>query len=248
MTKDMKKYVYWAAALLFAAGCTSFQTATYEEEMAMPLRENSADSLFYTVSLEYVTGGVPKEAREQINSTLLTVVFGLEEAPGTVEETAIRYRENLIDEYLTENTNAEFPAGSLSWGDEIEGRFADEWNGYKCYAVTYSNFRGGAHGMYTITSLVFNPKTGALLSEADLFKEGYQEPVAQLMRENLRAALADDQDALESIWWESVAPNGNFWPDKSGISWTFQPYDVAPYALGAIAADVTWEQLKPYLK
>ncbi len=244
----MKKYLYGGAALLFAVSCSSFQTATYEEELAMPLAENSADSLFYSISLEYVTGGLPKAACEQINNTLLTTAFDLEEMPGTVEESAIRYRENLIDEYLTENANAAFPAGSLSWGDEIKGGFEEDWSKYKCYVITYTSFRGGAHGMYTITSLVFHPKTGALLTEADLFKDGYQEPLAQLMRENLRAALADDQDALESIWWDNVVPNGNFWPDEKGISWTFQPYDVAPYALGAISADVTWEQLKPYLK
>ena len=32
----MKKYLYGVAALLLAAACNSFQTATYEEEMAMP--------------------------------------------------------------------------------------------------------------------------------------------------------------------------------------------------------------------
>lgn len=245
----MKKYVYWGVALLFATGCTaSFQTGTYEEEMAMPLKENSADTLFYSISLEYVTGGLPKQACQQINNMLLTTAFGLEEAPGTVEESAIRYRENLIDEYLTENTGSELPAGLLTWGDDIKGSFAADWNNNKCYAITYSSFRGGAHGMYTITYLVFNAKTGALITEADLFKEGYQEPVSELMRQSLREVMADDQDALESIWWENVMPNGNFVPDEKGIGWIFQPYDIAPYAFGALSADVSWEQLKPYLK
>lgn len=245
----MKKYVYWGVALLFATGCTtSFQTGTYEEEMAMPLKENSADTLFYSISLEYVTGGLSKQACQQINNMLLTTAFGLEEAPGTVEESAIRYRENLIDEYLTENTSSELPAGLLTWGDDIKGSFAADWNNNKCYAITYSSFRGGAHGMYTITYLVFNAKTGALITEADLFKEGYQEPVSELMRQSLREVMADDQDALESIWWENVMPNGNFVPDEKGIGWIFQPYDIAPYAFGALSADVSWEQLKPYLK
>lgn len=244
----MKKYLYGVAALLLAAACNSFQTATYEEEMAMPLKENSVDTLFYTLSLEYVTGGLPKEACRQINDMLLTTAFGLEEAPGTVEESAIRYRENLIDEYLTENANPELSAGLLTWGDEIKGSFAADWNKNKCYALTYSYFRGGAHGMYTITYLVFNPKTGALVTEADLFKEGYQEPVSELMRQSLRESLSGDQDALDSIWWDNVAPNGNFSPDEKGIGWIFQPYDIAPYAFGALSADVPWEQLKPYLK
>ena len=108
--------------------------------------------------------------------------------------------------------------------------------------------RGGAHGMYTITYLVFHPGTGALVTEGDLFREGYQEPVGKLMQDSLRASLAEDTDALESIWFDQVLPNGNFCPDRSGITWVFQPYDVAPYALGAISVEVTWEQLKPYLK
>lgn len=244
----MKKYVIWASVLLLAVGCSSFQTATYEEEMAMPLKENGVDTLFYSISLEYVTGGLPKEACKQINDMLLITAFGLEDAPGTVEESAIRYRENLIDEYLTENNSSELPAGLLTWGDDIKGNFSADWNKNKCYVITYSSFRGGAHGMYTITYLVFNPKTGALITEQDLFQEGYQEPVSELMRQCLREALADDQDALESIWWDNVVPNGNFSPDEKGIGWIFQPYDIAPYAFGALSADVPWELLKPYLK
>ena len=131
----MKKYVIWASVLLLAVGCSSFQTATYEEEMAMPLKENGVDTLFYSISLEYVTGGLPKEACKQINDMLLTTAFGLEDAPGTVEESAIRYRENLIDEYLTENNSSELPAGLLTWGDEIKGSFAADWNKNKCYAI-----------------------------------------------------------------------------------------------------------------
>lgn len=245
----MKKCFYWAAALILCVGCKSFQTAIYEDNMVMPLSEASADSLYYSLSLEYVTGGLSKDAGRQINNMLLTTAFGLEEAPGTVEESAIRYRENLIDEYLTENaSSSEFPAGIRSWSDEIEGSFLDDWNKNKCYAVTYSSFRGGAHGMYTITYLVFHPGTGALVTEGDLFREGYQEPVGKLMQDSLRASLAEDADALESIWFDQVLPNGNFCPDRSGITWVFQPYDVAPYALGAISVEVTWEQLKPYLK
>lgn len=244
----MKKYLYWAAALLFAASCSSFQTATYEEEMAMPLAESSVDTLFYSISLEYVSGGLSKDATKQINDMLLTTAFGLEEAPGTVEESAIRYRENLVDEYLTENTHAELPAGLLTWGDDIKGSFMADWNSNKCYLITYSSFRGGAHGMYTVTYLVFNAKTGALITEQDLFKEGYQEPVSQIMKESLREAMAGEEDALESILWENVVPNGNFIPDDKGMGWIFQPYDIAPYAFGALSVDVTWEQLKPYLK
>jgi hypothetical protein len=38
-----------------------------------------------------------------MNGVILTQAFDLEDSPGTVEETALRYRENLIDEFLRGN-------------------------------------------------------------------------------------------------------------------------------------------------
>lgn len=245
----MKKYLLWGLALLTVAACHQpFRTAIYDDNLAMPLAEDRADTLVYSLNLEYVVSGLEKEVCDQINNTILTLAFDLEEAPGTVEETAIRYRENLIDEYLTENSNPDPEGGIYSWGDEITGGFVQDWNGNKCYSMTYYTYRGGAHGLYTITYLVFNPQTGALLTEDDLFQEGYREPVSRIMQENLREAMKEDPYALESVWFDNVVPNGNFLPDENGVSWLFQPYDVAPYALGALSADVSWEQLKPYLK
>ena len=167
----MKKYVIWASVLLLAVGCSSFQTATYEEEMAMPLKENGVDTLFYSISLEYVTGGLPKEACKQINDMLLTTAFGLEDAPGTVEESAIRYRENLIDEYL--NENAVLENGVRTWEDRLGGAFQKKYKNYLNYLVSYYSFRGGAHGIQTLSNIVFDNKTGDVVREQDLFTPGY---------------------------------------------------------------------------
>ena len=75
----MKKHFALAAALLVAAGCSSFRTNVYEDNLSLPLSEGQTDSLFYSLSLEYVTGGLPKEACQQINNTLVTTAFDLED-------------------------------------------------------------------------------------------------------------------------------------------------------------------------
>ena len=246
----MIKRLPFIAALLLLGACNSFKAGLYEDNLSMPLREGSADSLQFSVSLEYPLKGLSAEALERLENTLLTTAFDLEEQPGTLEETAIRYRENLVDEYFTENGNPELEAPVKTWNDEITGRFEPAWKDKLCYSLTYYAFRGGAHGLYTITYLVFDRKTGALLTEDDLFREGYREPVSALMRESIRQSILDleQPDMLEAIAFENVAPNGNFLPDEKGLSWLFQPYDIAPYAMGALSADVSWEQLKPYLK
>jgi hypothetical protein len=39
----------------------------------------------------------------------------------------------------------------------------------------------------------------------------------------------------------------NFYIDARGVTWQYNPYDIAPYSLGVITVTLTWDQLYPYL-
>lgn len=242
MTDTMKKiFPLLAAALLALQACDGLQTARYEDDLALPREEESADTLLLSIDLEYVTKGPSEEAVEQMNSVILTQAFDLEDGPGTVEETAVRYRENLIDEYLTESR--------FTWEDRISGLFTEKYKGWRNYLLTYYSFRGGAHGIQTLSQIVFDTKTGAVLGEGDFFSEGYQEPVAQLLRKAVQETMtAEAPELLELVQMDAIGPNGNFSVGKDGMEWVFQPYEAGPYALGIISATLDWESLKPYLK
>lgn len=245
----MKKYLpLLGALLLMAAACDSLQTKTYQEDLVMPLADGQADSLFYTISLEYVSGGMLIPPMEKVNQAIVQQAFDLEGVSGTPEELAATYRENLIDEYITENGSAEKMGVILTWEDRINGNFTHKFKNWRNYLLSYYSFRGGAHGIQTVSQLVFDKKTGELLAEAGLFAPGYEAPVAKLMQEAVRAEMeADDPELLPLVEMEFVVPNGNFSVGESGIQWMFQPYEVGPYALGIITATVSWEDLKPYL-
>lgn len=242
----MKKKLLPLAALLVLAGCHPFKTQVYEDNLAMALEQDSPDSLLMSISLEYVSGGPAQEAVEAINQAIVTQAFDLESIPGGLEETAIQYRENLIDEYLSENQNL---SGNeiCSWEDQLDGSFGPEWKGWKNYTLSYYNYRGGAHAITTVTCLVFDAKTGALLSEADLFQEGYQKALKPLLDQAIRQYLQEDVELLPLVDMEAVAPNGNFYLGKEGVTWVFQPYEIGPYALGILSPTISWTDLKPYL-
>lgn len=244
----MKRLSGLAAVLLIVAACHPFRVALYEDDLALPLAEDQADTLFFSVSLEYAKKGLPQEVMNQMNGTILTQAFDLEDAPGTVEETAIRYRENLIDEYLLENGAPE-KEGVRTWEDHLEGSFTENYKQWKNYLLSYYSFRGGAHGIQTLSQIVFDKNTGTALTEADFFADGYAQPVAALMQEQVRNTMqADDPELAELVELEAIVPNGNFSVGKDGIQWLFQPYEAGPYALGIITAALSWEQVKPYLK
>ena len=240
----MRKKLLPLAGLLLFAACNPFKTEIYEDNLALALAQDSPDSLLMNISLEYVSAGLSEEAANAINGTIVSQAFDLENMDGSLEESAIRYRENLIDEYFAENEGRE---GMNTWEDRLEGSFSDDWNGKKNYSLSYYSFRGGPHGIMTVSCLVFDTKTGALVSEADLFQEGYEEALKPLLVKAVQVFLEEDDELLPLVDMESVVPNGNFNLSKEGVEWVFQPYEIGPYALGIISPIVSWTDLKPYL-
>ena len=243
----MKRIVLFASALLLLTSCDMMRTETYQDDLVMPLEEGQADSLFFSASIEYVVTGMKVEVRQNINKTIVAQAFDLEGGEGSLEETAIRYRENLIDEYM--NENAVLENGVRSWEDRVGGAFQKKYKNYLNYLVSYYSFRGGAHGIQTLSNIVFDAKTGEQVHETDLFTPGYEAPVAQLLRMAVKTAMEEeDPELMQLVNLEEVVPNGNFSVHEDGMEWLFQPYEVGPYALGIVSATISWDELKPFMK
>lgn len=244
MTDAMKRILLPLAVLLVAAGCNHFKVETYQDNLEMAAGESPEDSLLFSINVDYVAGGMSQKAMENINRSIVAHAFDLETPEASLEESAILYRDNLVDEYLTDYEAGE--EGFYFWEDDIQGEFLPDWKGWKNYLLQYYCFRGGAHGVQTSSYLVFNAKTGETVKEADLFREGYEEQLT----DRLRAALVDsfDPELAEVLDQEAVVPNGNFFLDGDGITWAYQPYEVGPYALGVVTVTLNWEDLKDLLK
>ena len=243
----MRKLFAFASALLVLAACDMVRTETYQDDLIMPLEEGQADSLFFSASVEYIVTGMKVEVRQKINSAIVAQAFDLENGDGSLEEVAIRYRENLIDEYM--NENAVLENGIRTWEDRISGNFQPRYKDYRNYQISYYSFRGGAHGIQTLSNIVFDNKTGEVVREEDLFTPGYQEPVAQLLRLAVKSSMEEENpELMQLVQLELVVPNGNFCVREDGVEWLFQPYEVGPYALGIVSATLPWEELKPFLK
>ena len=165
----MKKLLAFAAVVLLMTGC-QLKTTTYADDQAIPLEEGQTDSLIMSVSLEYPVKGASEEVIDKISHSILTTAFDLEEEPGTVIETARRYEDNLKDGYFNEYEDVK-EIGVRSWEDRVNGYFSGKYGQFVSYMVEYYGFRGGAHGIATMTPVVFNSKTGDLVPEEEFFVE-----------------------------------------------------------------------------
>ena len=248
MTDDMKKLLPFLAILVLAAGC-QLKTETYSDEQAMPLAEGQTDSLIMSVSIEYPVRGAGEEILAKMEDGILNAAFDMEEILGTVEETVTRYEDNLKDEYFNEYEGDEGDSGVRTWEDHVNGYFSGRYGNFLSYMVEFYGFRGGAHGINTMTPVVFDRKTGDIVPEEVFFADGYREPVAALLKAHLPEALESDEEALAAVFEpDLLGPNGLYEVTKDGVTWYYQPYDIAPYYLGVISITVPWKELKPYIR
>ena len=244
----MKKLLPFLAILFLATGC-QLKTSTYCDEQAMPLAEGQADSLIVSIALDYPVKGAKEEVLDKIGDGILSAAFDMEEIPGDVEETATRYEDNLKDEYFNEYEGLEGEGGVRTWEDHVNGYFSGRYGQFLSYMVELYNFRGGAHGINTMTPVVFDRKTGDVVPEEVFFADGYREPVSALLQAHLPEALEGDEEALAAVFEpDLLAPNGLYEVTKDGVTWYYQPYDIAPYYLGVISITVPWKELKPYVR
>ena len=234
--------------LVLAAGC-GLKTATYSDEQATPLGEGQTDSLLQSVSIEYPVKGAKAEVLAKIEDGILNTVFDMEELPGSVEETALRYEDNLKDEYFNEYEGLEGGFGAKTWEDHVNGYFSGRYKQYLSYMVELYSDRGGAHGISTMTPVVFDKKTGEIVPEEAFFADGYREPVAALLQAHLPEALEGDEEALAAVSDPGlVVPNGLYEVTKDGVTWYYQPYVIAPFSVGVISISIPWNELKPYVR
>ena len=120
------------------------------------------------------------------------------------------------------------------------------------YTVSVEYYTGGAHGGYGYNNHVLYLKTGEAVDETDIFIEDYQDSLAYI----LVYALAMDNnmtnpEELENKGFfniEEIYPNGNFYLDENGITYTYNVYEIAPFSLGKIDIFLSYEKILHLLK
>ncbi|MDD2511707.1 MAG: DUF3298 domain-containing protein [Proteiniphilum sp.] len=119
------------------------------------------------------------------------------------------------------------------------------------YAVEYSDYEGGAHGSHRVTYTNIDLNELHTLTEEDLFVAGYYKPltekiVAQLMRDH--SVTQPDSLLTQGFFTiEDIVPNNNFWLSDEAIHYSYNQYEIAPYAMGVIHVTIPYSELSDIL-
>jgi hypothetical protein len=194
-------------------------------------------------------------------------LFDPRSAPGRVSGELLRdslyngyepgdYAEGLImaksRDYLALR-EAEYPGESLNWeySERIEPLPSPERGSPGASLLLFARIReyyeGGAHGMREARFFVIDPERGRLLRLEDL--AGGENPGA--LRELAGAALRRSSGLgpgaplTEAGFFEEELGElpANFFPSPEGLVLHWDPYEIAPYALGPVRLLIPWGEL-----
>lgn len=178
------------------------------------------------------------------------------------EEAVDRYTEDYVSAYKdleedfkeeSRNATEDSPVGSwFSYYEMSSSQILFNKAGLISYVVCFENYTGGAHGAHSYNNHVIDLTTGKVVTEEEIFKEDYQEELAKRLVDQITKdnGLTDAKE-LENIGFfsvEEIFPNGNFMVDETGITYSFNEYEIAAYVVGLINVRLPYEAIRDLLR
>lgn len=198
-----------------------------------------------------------KELLTPVQQLFISSYFGEAYEALTPEEAVKKYTadylnayKELEDDFKKELEKAEeSPVGSwFSYYEMSSNEIKYNKNNILSYTIAFENYTGGAHGAHSYTNRTINLKTGEFIKEKDIFLENFQNVLAQLLVDKIaKQNNVSDAKELENIGFfsiDEIYPNGNFLLDDTGITYSFNEYEIAAYVVGVTNVHIPYREIK----
>lgn len=141
----------------------------------------------------------------------------------------------------------------MTYSFEHNGRFIeDSPDSIITYEAISYTFLGGAHGYHSVTFLNFSRRTGHLITLGEVLDLSQEDTIVDLIVKDLEKQTGCNSiQQLEEEGFVSIRDiqiSENFHMGSRGITFVYNPYNIACYALGKQFVTLTYEQLRPYMK
>ena len=197
----------------------------------------------------------------ELQKQFVSTYFGENYETYSPEEAVKRYTEDYLAAYkdlesdFQEDLNKadERPVGAwYSYYEMSQNEIDFNEQGILCYTVSFENYTGGAHGAHSYNHHVIDLKTAKPLTEADIFVDDYEEKLAQILVDHIAKQnnVANNKE-LENIGFfsiDEIFPNGNFRVDETGITYSFNEYEIAAYVVGATHVQLPYKEIRHLLR
>lgn len=195
----------------------------------------------FEISYDFATiaNASRSEALEAIEQANILYFFGREEFPGTAAEAAQAALSEFHDQF-TDTFDTPWTAYVT-----VASR-AEVCDSLLVYTISREEYTGGAHGMRSVEYHNYSLAGGYELATGDLFTPVQTEALAALVHSKLwQIYLVQDDEGLTKVGFfpEQIALTENFRVTEEGITFLYNPYEIACYAIGMVEVLISNEEL-----
>lgn len=213
------------------------------------------------INLSFASQSSDARLKDSLNTYFISVCLGDKYTTMQPEEAVNEYTRKYISDYRSdleslyqkESNDSSSDVGAwYSYYKYIQSHVQFYAKDLLIYRYRYEEYTGGAHGIYMTSFLNIDLRTLSPIRLDNLFAEGYEEALTDLLWNQLMAMhKVTSREELEEMGYAStgeLAPTENFYLSKEGITFYYNVYDIAPYVMGAIEISLPWEMLQHLLK
>lgn len=214
----------------------------------------------FSLDLQYPTAAKDEKELTSLQYIFSEAYFGADYSKISPVVAAPKYMENYVKNYRNLEQDYNLPVNeeldgwemaSYSYEENLSSQIKFNSNDFISFCVNEYSFTGGAHGMYNTINHVIDLNSKSLLYLEDIFAISSLPDIGKLIIETIAAdrkyknPTELNDDGFFSI--DEVQPTKNFTIDEKGITWIYNPYEIAVYAAGQITVTLEWPLVKPYL-
>jgi hypothetical protein len=153
-------------------------------------------------------------------------------------------------------TDEELKAADFSYSNSLtfhnEFQVRQDGHGLLCLRLFHTEYTGGAHGNHGAAHVTFDLATGKEVTLDDLFKPGIKNELTRLaeaaLREQYGLKPGDSLSGEGPLFEDKFELNDNWFVTSTGLGFSYDPYEIGPYAAGFIEPLIPFAKLKDLLK
>lgn len=235
---SLKKIALFLFSLFVLVSCK-------EEAKPLTFSTSSIDKKFEAdIGVAYDIAKANSEVAKTINKNIASTI--LKSIPNSKNNTSIK--EALIafdEEYKT--FKSEFSESEQTWSLAVETELLYKTETIITMGLSVYSDTGGAHGSDTIQFLNFNPKTGDLYSNEDLFSdiEGFKKIAEIYFLDHMKN---EGSDISEFFFGKDFQLPENIGFNEEGIILLYNVYEIASYNQGYTEFVIPIERAESFLK
>lgn len=218
------------------------QNVSYAERYYLSETDTAEGAINISIQMEIPRSFPDAAVLNSVRSFLITAILGDEYVQYPNDSIPFVFARDLKREYVAENLPLleqieqhehfySFQNDHIIEGFPLLNDGTVFSYGYERYA-----FMGGANGLSTRTYYTFDLKNNKLITEQDVFVENFDEELINIFKQRIiqdSETLNNLEDLLQSDYWvDSIKPNNNFYFSDEGITYVFNPFEIAPHYIG----------------